>query len=232
MKPLFFFITVLQLSLFGCLKAQSVDANKFEHEIKQPDVQILDVRTAEEYETGHIPNAMLANINDDKEFNHRIEALDKNHPVYVYCLAGSRSSKAASILKEKGFKKVVELDGGINAWKKADKPVEGKSEVAISPETYNAMIASDNFVLIDFGAAWCPPCRKMQPVINDLKKIYAGKILIEQIDAGAQTELMGVHEINEIPTFIFYKEGKEIWRASGIIEKEEMKEKLRELSER
>jgi rhodanese-related sulfurtransferase len=88
------------------------------------DVQLLDVRTPEEYQEEHLKNAKLANINDDETFEKATASLDKEKPVYVYCHSGRRSERAANILKKKGFKQVVNLDGGIEAWKEAGKPVE------------------------------------------------------------------------------------------------------------
>ena len=76
---------------------------------------ILDVRTPEEWAEGTIPKAEKMNYHDD-DFASQVESLDKTKPVYIYCKRGGRSSSAAEILKEKGFKKVYNLDGGITAW--------------------------------------------------------------------------------------------------------------------
>src|SRR5690606_18709419 len=182
----------------------------------------LDVRTPEEFESGHIVDAMLANINEKEEFNRRVSALDKEKPVYVYCLSGGRSQKAAEILRKKGFREVVELEGGINAWRNADLPVTGVSRLPqISEKEYLNMISKSPVTLVDFGAPWCPPCRKMEPVINELEKKFEGKISFIKIDGGAQASLMKAKKIAAMPGFILYKNGKEIWRASGIAEKSE-----------
>ena len=76
---------------------------------------VLDVRTPEEWAEGTIPNAEKMNYNDD-DFASQVEKLDKTKPVFVYCKRGGRSAGAAEILKEKGFTKVYNLDGGITAW--------------------------------------------------------------------------------------------------------------------
>jgi thioredoxin len=233
MKQLLSFFIAFTFILAGCADAQSqsVDAGKFQAGLKQSEVQLLDVRTAEEYAQGHISNAMLANVNDDAEFEHRIAALDKERPVYVYCLAGARSSHAAEILREKGFTNVVELAGGVNAWRKAGKPLEGASkQKEMSPQEYQALITQKRLVLVDFGATWCPPCRKMQPVVDELQKAFTGKVSFAQVDAGAQEGLMNTYKVEQIPTFILYQDGKEVWRGSGVIAKAEMETKLREFS--
>ena len=78
-------------------------------------MQLIDVRTAKEYKNGHIPNSQnLDFLNGD--FQKGISSLDKEKPVYVYCKSGNRSGKAAAALKEKGFTKVFDLEGGYSAW--------------------------------------------------------------------------------------------------------------------
>jgi rhodanese-related sulfurtransferase len=93
--------------LFGCnTSAQTnteVSAEVFEKGLVDKQVQLLDVRTASEFRSGHIKNALQANWNDRAEFEKRIAALEKNKPVYIYCLSGPRSSAAAQWLRNKGF---------------------------------------------------------------------------------------------------------------------------------
>ena len=198
---------------------ETVDANSFERGILENEVQVLDVRTPEEFNQGHLANAMLANWNEKDEFNRRIDALDKNQPVYIYCLSGGRSAGASSLLVEKGFTKVIELKGGIKSWKQADKPIEGEIAVdQISNDSYQAMLSSASLVFVDFGAKWCPPCRRMEPILEELETENPSVPLI-RIDAGSQTALMKVNDVLELPTYILYKDGKEVWRASGLMEK-------------
>lgn len=201
--------------------AQSVDANTFEKGISK-EVQLLDVRTPEEFNQGHLADAMLANWNEKDEFVRRIEAMDKDKPVYIYCLSGKRSAAAADLLREKGFSLVTELEGGVNAWKQAEKSLEGAASVVqVSNKSYQAMLGSSSGVLVDFGATWCPPCRKMEPVLKEIEKENPAITLI-RIDAGSQTDLMKANQVSEIPTYILYREGTEVWRASGLMKKDEI----------
>ncbi len=75
------------------------------------DAQLLDVRTPQEWEMGKIASSKCINYND-ATFKQQIEKLDKNKPVFVYCAAGGRSSKAAPILQQAGFKYIYNLTGG------------------------------------------------------------------------------------------------------------------------
>jgi rhodanese-related sulfurtransferase len=93
-----------------------VDNIFIENEVVGKDVQLVDVRTEEEYESGHIDDAVNFNIIDNETFLNQIETLDKNEPVYLYCKMGGRSNRAANILKEKGFTKIFDYSGGYNDW--------------------------------------------------------------------------------------------------------------------
>ncbi len=108
---------------------QTVSADMFEKGLRHPDVQLLDVRTAKEFKTGHLPNALQADFTNKDEFAHRVKSLDKNKPVYVYCLVGGRSNAAAKWLADNGFKDVTDLSGGINAWRAESKAIVGTEKV-------------------------------------------------------------------------------------------------------
>ena len=94
----------------------------FETKSLQVGVQLIDVRTPAEYQTGHIANATNINFNDPN-FKGLMEKLDKNKPVAVYCAAGGRSGKSAALLTQMGFKTVYDLQGGMSAWKGKGKKV-------------------------------------------------------------------------------------------------------------
>ena len=93
----------------------TVDAKSFKDLMVSEPGTLLDVRTPEEWAEGTLKGATKINYKGDT-FEQDIETLDKNVPVYVYCRSGGRSAGAADVLKEKGFKKVYNLDGGITSW--------------------------------------------------------------------------------------------------------------------
>jgi rhodanese-related sulfurtransferase len=84
---------------------------------------ILDVRTSDEVRAAHLPGMTNIDITEGS-FMDRIQQLDKEKPVYVYCAVGGRSANAAQKLKDLGFKEVYNLDGGIQAWIQNQLPVE------------------------------------------------------------------------------------------------------------
>ncbi len=80
------------------------------------DAILLDVRTPEEVQKGYLNGALNFDFKSP-QFNILIEGLDKEKSYLVYCASGVRSGKAADLMREKGFKKVYTLEGGLNAWK-------------------------------------------------------------------------------------------------------------------
>ncbi len=93
-----------------------VDKAAIKTAITGKKVQLIDVRTSEEYDAGHIANAVNFNIINRDTFLIQVQELDKQQPVYLYCKMGGRSNRAAQLLKEKGFKKIFDYSGGYNDW--------------------------------------------------------------------------------------------------------------------
>ncbi len=100
----------------------TVEVEDFEEQIHSPNVILVDVRTAKEFEEDHIEGAV--NIEWGSNFNYYLSRakLPKGAKLAVYCRSGRRSKEAAKVLVKKGFT-VVELNTGINGWKQAAKPV-------------------------------------------------------------------------------------------------------------
>jgi len=97
---------------------------EFETKIAETqNATVLDVCTPNEFSQQHLRNAVNINYHSDN-FKTAISQLDKQKPYFVYCWAGSRSAKAAELMRGLGFVKVYELDGGIANWMKNNKPVE------------------------------------------------------------------------------------------------------------
>lgn len=97
---------------------------EFETKIAETqNANVLDVCTPNEFSQQHLRNAVNINYHSDN-FKTAISQLDKQKPYFVYCWAGSRSAKAAELMRGLGFVKVYELDGGIANWMKNNKPLE------------------------------------------------------------------------------------------------------------
>jgi rhodanese-related sulfurtransferase len=234
MKNLFFVLVFTLTSVFiGCAQQKgnesqsaTLSAKEFQAAILQQGVQVLDVRSADEYKNGHLKNALLANWNDPKEFQDRTQHLDKSKTVYVYCQAGGRSAAAQSYLIEKGFK-VINLEGGLSNWKMNNYPVEGNSSMAqMEIADFEKVIKANELVLVDIGATWCPPCRKMQPIVDKIKQQRGNKLYLLNVDGGNDMEVMKHLQFESLPTFIVYKKGVEVWRQQGIVSMQDLEKAL------
>lgn len=95
----------------------SVNVQEFANTIAQPGTQIVDVRTAEEYASGHIDGSINIDVKKDNFKETATTLLDKEKSVALYCRSGRRSKLAAGILSAQGYS-IVELDGGYNEWTK------------------------------------------------------------------------------------------------------------------
>jgi rhodanese-related sulfurtransferase len=199
----------------------TLNAAAYKEAINAKNIQVLDVRTAAEFNGGHIKHALQANWLDQKEFTDRTQHLDKNLPVYVYCQAGARSASAQAALEAKGYK-VINLEGGMSNWKMSGFPVEGTvNKAQMRVEDLNTTTSSNKIVLVEVGADWCPPCRKMLPVLETLKQKPAAPFYFLRVDGGNDIEVMKSLNAEGLPTFILFKNGKEIWRQEGLVTVEE-----------
>lgn len=181
------------LALSSCLTTAqntnytTMNVEKFAQTISNTDsVQLLDVRTPEEYANGHINNAVLLDVKADSFLIHAERTLPKQRTVAVYCRSGRRSANAAAQLAGAGYK-VVNLDGGIMAWQAAKKTVVTKDTAVADSNgyiVYEGMPCPDfsvqladgrtvrmsdlrgKVVMLQFTASWCGVCRKEMPHIE------------------------------------------------------------------
>jgi len=111
-----FFLLLINSSAFSQEKyLLSPEKFKATTDKKPMNVIIVDVRTPEEYGVGRIENSINIDIKSD-DFADSISSLDKSKVYFLYCNAGTRSSRARNTMKEAGFAYVFELDGGMDEW--------------------------------------------------------------------------------------------------------------------
>jgi len=128
MKKLLF-LMMLTFAMSSCEAQQKkqtvqlVPPAEFAQQLHDNTGQVIDVRTPKEFSAGHIEGAVNMHVYD-KDFEQRVDKLKKSEPVYVYCKAGGRSAEAVETLKAEGFTEIIELEGGMDAWNEAGKPVQ------------------------------------------------------------------------------------------------------------
>ena len=82
---------------------------------------------------------------------------------------------------------------------------------------YNDIINSSDVVLVEFYASWCPHCQRMMPIVEQVRELLEGRATVHQFDIDENQALAGEAGVESIPTFLVYKDGREVWRHSGEI---------------
>lgn len=122
MKQLLFILCIVfSITFLSCKESANsaikvISQEEMQTFLKLEDVQLIDVRTPEEYKTGFIADAQNIDFYSST-FAEDISKLDKNKPVFLYCKSGGRSAKCAKKLLSAGFVKIYDLEGGISKWK-------------------------------------------------------------------------------------------------------------------
>ncbi len=115
------FIFISLLLIYSCQIFESNEINEISDaqftEIQDTDYILVDVRTTEEYDSGHIQDAVNFDFYSES-FQNDILTLDKSSSIILYCRTQNRSTKTANYLKENGYKEIIVLAGGITSWVK------------------------------------------------------------------------------------------------------------------
>ncbi|MEY4012201.1 MAG: hypothetical protein RIT22_1325 [Bacteroidota bacterium] len=231
MKLKIIILAIVTLAITSCKgqpskNIQTIDAVAFSKAIQAtPNPQVVDVRTPEEFASGHLIQAQNVNwMNTD--FVANSAKYDKSRPIFVYCKSGGRSHKAAEKLAELGFTNVIEMEGGILKWEAAGLSKPSEKWIGITQKEYADLLNSDKKVLIDFYAEWCAPCKKMTPYLLKMQKEMGDKIVIIRLDADKNKSLLSEMKISELPTLLLYDNKQLKWQHSGYISEPDLKKQF------
>ncbi len=205
---------------------ETISVDDFQKKLgENKNVQLVDVRTPEEYNEGHVKGAVNINYKAD-DFATQIEKLDKSKTTMVYCLGGGRSAGAAEQMQKTGFTTVYNMQGGMLKWNAANKPVVSPQSALDKPATgmslaeYTKLVTGekDKYVLADFTAKWCGPCQKMLPMLHKISEEKKDKLTLVKVDADLNKSLLQEKGISGIPVLELYLNGKLVWKHLGYID--------------
>ncbi len=181
--------------------------------------QILDARSAEEFELNHIAKAININL-QSTNYTQIVAQLNPQKPTFVYSIGNGRSAALAKELRSKGFTEVYELEGGIGSWVGGGQPIFSTAHKGgLSKQAFDDLIASNKIVLVDIGSKYCGACKKVKPILETLRQQYGNNLTILELELEENPSLIAsLKTVSSFPYLILYKDGKTVLKKAGIQE--------------
>ena len=119
-------------------------------------------------------------------------------------------------------------------WGKLERECSKKSEVIDRPiqvtdKTFDQIIEAHPAVVVDFWAQWCPPCRLIAPIIDELARDYAGKVVFGKLNTDENQSIAAKYNIMSIPNLLFFKKGKLVDQVVGAVPRQHIEQKIKKM---
>ena len=88
--------------------------------------------------------------------------------------------------------------------------------------SFTEIIKGNTPVLVDFFADWCGPCKTLAPILKEVKSDLGDSIKVVKIDVDKNQPLSAKYQVRGVPTMILFKDGKQVWRQSGVVPKNDL----------
>ncbi|NNK10496.1 MAG: thioredoxin [Flavobacteriaceae bacterium] len=88
--------------------------------------------------------------------------------------------------------------------------------------SFKKIVTSKTAVLVDFYAEWCGPCKVLAPILKEVKDAMGEAVKIVKIDVDKNPSLAAKYQVRGVPTMILFKEGKPVWKQSGVLQKNDI----------
>ena len=216
------YILAFIIGLFTNVSAQNkntftLSLDAFYIKIKsQKNPQIIDARSPEEYALNHIEGSVNFNL-QTQNYTQLVAELDKSKPVFIYSIGAGRSGELSKELLKSNFSEVHDLAGGIAAWIGGGKPFYTNLKSKLSLAEYNKIIAENKTVLVDIGSKYCGACKKVKPVIENIRTQYGSQLKIIEIELEDSPQVIAdLKKVNVFPTLILYQNGKIVFKKDGL----------------
>ena len=205
-------------------------SEEFFDQLEKEKGVILDVRTVEEIDNGHLIGASFIDFYDLR-FKTKASWIPNDKPIYVYCYGGGRSSKAAEMLINLGFSRVYNLKNGYREWSSSGLPIEksnknyNKRFKVFNVKQVKSIISENENTLLVFKTPWCLPCKKLDAVLNQFS-LNNQKWKIISLNMDSNFNLAQYYSIKSVPTIIAFNKSDIVMKHSGFLELSELISKL------
>jgi thioredoxin len=214
-------IVILLVLLLACKGNSSgqLDVQSFHELLSSEKPQLLDCRSIQAYDSGHLPGAIHIDPTQSSSAS-VLNTLYKEMPVYYYGTA-TNCEALKKELSAKGFSNLSEISGGYAQWQAAQFEIQTTAVTKLYPNDtipFDKAIQGNQLVLVDFNATWCKPCRMMQPSIDKIREERSQEVIVYSIDIDQHPEYNQKFQIGNIPLVMMFKQGKQLHRSEGYLE--------------